>query len=1257
MPKRNLLFKLAIAAMPSLLILGAMAVWLAMPRSPRPENRGAAPRAPDAGGEMAPAAAGGAAAVSESALEPVVRPLAAPSAGGAIGGAVLDPAGTGVAGAEVFLIAIESDGGEALASPAIRDPDDDADGSNGFASLTRRLETRLEASPRSSTSSDGSFRFADAATGVYRVAARAAGLLPDVSDPMVIDEAGAPAAVTLALRTPASVRGVVASPDGSPIEGAEIDAAWSEREARLLVSDPLHEERVLEALLAPRSGTSRSGAAGRFEIGGLFEGGYDLEVAARGFAAARIADAPARETAIEIVLRPEAFLRGEVVDAEGRPIAGAELRLFHLAADANDVPGGDGGAIRPPPRDRAREMQSGADGRFSFGGLARGAYRVEAERAGYLRAVAPLVLVDEPGAGETSLLTLRMEDGHRIWGLVRAAGGAPIANARVRARYQRPIPPQPGDGVPRARRPAPPANENAGRLQETRSAATGPDGAFDISGLPAGLYRLEVSSKDHRDRTLDDLPTDGERIEVELEAGAALAGSVADRRSGEPVPGAAVSHRPGGSAPRRREVRTDADGRFRIDGLDEAGGLVRVEAEGYQTLEAALSAAEGGEELALSLERSGSIGGRVHTGSGSAVERLRVTLLRLLDSPPAAAAKDPQASEARDRRAHRVGHDAYSDAEGAYRIAVPEAGSYQVLVQGRPFAAARSRVVEVPDAAAQIEGVDVSVQHAATVRGVVVGQDQRPIAGARVRALPAREPDAVDGAAADAGAPAAIDDAGETFDAAANAAGEFEIAGLGQGAFRLLARAPGFINARSEVFELGYGGAHAAALVLEPELAISGLVLSPEGDPLPLAELRAEVQGESDGEYWSRERTVSSALGTFRLGRLGNRLYDVRVLAEGYAPALAAAVPAGTGDLRIQLEHLVAAAGKVVGAYSGQPVADFRLRLAIEDEARLSGGERTSIERWREFRSSDGAFSIDGLPPGRYVAEVQAPGHFYGGPFELELKAVEGLQEAVLPLVEIGLIGGWVIDGRGNPVGGARVQALKQWRDPASGVVIYEPYSPSSRGPASGARRDGDAEGAESGEDRAGGGGSDGARGGRGGPERSGRSGRSGRAERSATPGRATTDGDGSFFLPGLEDGIYRLTITHDDFVAREVGDYTIENGSGGAAAIGVRAFLASGATLLGSVRSLAEAEGGALSITLSPAPGDRDAKRPSRTPRKTARLDEAGRFAIRGLEPGTYTLSIRYRRASDGSFASLRRTVEIHDADRERGIAIDLSR
>lgn len=1001
------------------------------------------------------------------------------------------------------------------------------------------------------------------------------------------------------LRQVASIRGIMSAPDGSPIEGAHVEVRWRIPPRDLAAVDRRSADDLLRDALARRSASARSDPSGRFELAGLLGGFYELQAEAPGYGRLEIADVPTGETVLKIFLRPELFLRGEVVDGDGKPVRVAEVRASRIASDPADL----SGAAREVDQQAGKTARTDDDGRFEIGGLSAGVYRVAVERDGYRRLVVPMIALRD-GAGEEEPLVFRLEKGHRIRGSVRDSKGEPISSGSVRARFLRPLPPS-GDA---------PADEAEGGQGDLFSAPV-KGGSFDLGGLPDGLYRLEIGSPSHRARSIEDVPTDGDPLEIDLADARPIDLVVIDHRASVPIAGAAVSLRPAGGEAAASEqeaaspLRTDRNGKARIENLPEGPFIIRVETEGYAVAETEPMDGEGEGELAIALDRAGSVSGRVRSVAGSPVEGLRVSLVRAGDAPAAV----PEPTAVRDAESGagsgRTGRPSWTAADGSYLVAIPEPGSYRVLVEGRPFVAASSAVIEASDPGTAFEGIDIDLRLAGAVRGRVVDPAGLPVGGAQILALPASGSEG-ERAATPAGEPLA-EVSGRSAIARSDALGAFEVAGLREGRFVLLAAAPGFIRARSGAFDLAAGGASSIEIVLEPEMAISGIVTAADGDPIAAAEIRATVRGEGREEPWGEEATISTAPGTFRLGRLASRRYDLRVTARGFASTVIEDVSAGTARLEVRLERPVKLSGKVAGAFTGEPAAQFKLRLEFEAAGRLSPQERQVIGGWRQIHDPGGAFSIDGLPPGRYTIEVEAPGHLEAEPMALELPPGTGLAGVTIPLMESGLLGGIVLDGQALSVAGAEVRALVAVADPATGKIAYRPYSPPR--------------------------------------EEAGR-------DRPAPPIRVTSKDDGRFWLRDLPDGTYRLVISHDDYLTRETGDQTIQDGAGNEASLALVIYLGSGATLFGRVRRMSEIEGGALTLTLRSARGPWAGEgRPAIF--KRASVDSMGDFRFRGLPAGEYVLGAVFRRSSDGTIARIEKTVRIREEIRELGVTLDLAR
>jgi len=1040
-----------------------------------------------------------------------------------------------------------------------------------------------------------------------------------------------------------AIRGVVLTLDGAPIPGARVDAERSPQPRYAAVRDPAGQEdddgeaAADEPLLA-RGGTScLSDARGRFEITGLPVGSYDLEVVARGFGRRRIAAAPAREgttgdEVLRIVLQPELHLRGQVVDRRARAIEGAEVTLTYLAADASGLdPTTWSGSRRPALPGAVHRVRTDAGGRFGFDGLARGVYRAEASGPGHSPTVAPLVEVHERNGPEESHLVFELDAGGRIRGVVRGKNGKPLAGARVR------LAAKPGG------RGAPAGAVGPG----ARAALTVADGAFEIDGLPEDTFRLDVSASGHRDRSIEDVAPGGEPLAVILEPAAPLEGRVIDRSSGEPVPDADLRRRLPGDANKAATAflaRADADGRFRIASLPEEGIAIDVVAEGYSTLEVEAPDPPPGPGWTLGLERSGSVSGRVRAVAKFPVEGLRVSLLR--QAAPGAAAGTRAPGLVEDGRSHLDLGVTSTDAAGFYRAFVPGSGSYRVIVDGDPYATAMSQVIAVPSDQAQVDGIDIALDLAGGAQGFIVAAGAG-VAGARVSVI--TELPAGDASEPSPGDAPGLDSGEEALSFAGirgtrtDATGAFAVGGFAGGVYRLIAGAPGFVTARSEPFQIVPGAVQTVHVELEPEMTISGRIVDTAGAPIPLAEIHAFPGGEA-GAVWNAERSISSALGTFRLCRLAARSYDLRFAADGFGPAAMWSVAAGAEAVEVRLEKLVSLSGKVLGALTGEPAFEFKLRLELQDEGRLSAGDEESLHRWREFSDPAGAFRIDDLPPGRYLVEAAARGHLDASSIELDVPAGEGLEDAEIRLDESGLIAGVVVDGNGNAVSGADVVALERRVDPDRGTVSYRPLRVPSLKPKDAAVKD------------AGGAPGEGAEGRRGRRREGGGREGTGRDD-DWVPAATRTKEDGSFSIRGLPDGTFRLSIAHDDYLPRELGELIFEAGLCQNPSLASSILLAFGVVMRGRVRGLAEAEAGSIRVSLRPVLDSGDDRARRMAVSKSARVDESGHFEIRGLATGDYVLYARYRRASDGSPGSIRRDVNINGAGREQGILLELSR
>ena len=370
-----------------------------------------------------------------------------------LSGRVREAGGGPVVGARVTAALTERDGDLAVPAPAFG-TSSGADGLFSLALLPGRYVLRAEA-------------------GGYATTSELAIVGANIQRDLQLEPAG-----SLAGR-------VVGRPGGEPVPAASVQA------------------RSIEGWSLGRSRAVESDGEGRFRLDGLTPGDFVVEARAAGRAGR---SAPVRVTpgpsAPELVveLADGLALDGRVVDAAGRPVAGAQLTAWSR----------DGG----PPA----EATSAAGGRFRIEGLLPGRYELRAMGPQATRTRAAMKLVNRDLTG----LELRLEGQVIVMGQVIDPSGGTVAGARVMAGTE-------------------PATLGwAGR--SAPATITAADGRFRFQGLDAGRVTLRVEKEEvgsavwveHR------IPAGAVReLTLRLQAGATLTGLVRFE-DGSPAPGAVV---------------------------------------------------------------------------------------------------------------------------------------------------------------------------------------------------------------------------------------------------------------------------------------------------------------------------------------------------------------------------------------------------------------------------------------------------------------------------------------------------------------------------------------------------------------------------------------------------------------------------------------------------------------------------------------------------------------------------------------------
>jgi protocatechuate 3,4-dioxygenase beta subunit len=466
--------------------------------------------------------------------------------------------------------------------------------------------------------------------------------------------------------------GAVVDPAGRPVAGADVH----------LVPSDLSADGA--GLLATTS------SAGRFRIERLAPGSYDLEARAHGFAPATVrgilVSAGGRGPAGlgTVVLDPQAWVEGFVVDPDGRPVPGA--RVLPAPTDASQ-----------PPRD-VGEILTAADGSFQVPGFRAGErLTLRVAREGYAPRTVSGIEVPPPEPLEVVL-----EPAGRIAGTVVDESGRPVEGATVVIREPEAVLP----GIP------------GGRLVGGARADT--EGRFAAEGLPPGRFRLQVAGTGYVSAEAGPFELAAgearEGVEVVLRRGAALEGRITGP-TGEPVAGADVRIVPHGGERGAAPARSDGEGRYRLEGIAEGRRKLHVSHPGFLPAEREADVASGTSRLDFRLETGVEIAGRVISGaSSSPVPGAEVRLL------PMEVRRPTPVKTAR------------SDPEGGFRFAGVPPGRYRLTAEKEGASGGHA---ELQVGAGPAAPVEIRLQPGATLRGRLLGLSPRDLAQVELRAVDA----------------------------------------------------------------------------------------------------------------------------------------------------------------------------------------------------------------------------------------------------------------------------------------------------------------------------------------------------------------------------------------------------------------------------------------------------------------------------------------------------------------------------------------
>ena len=190
---------------------------------------------------------------------------------------------------------------------------------------------------------------------------------------------------------------------------------------------------------------------------------------------------------------------------------------------------------------------------------------------------------------------------------------------------------------------------------------------------------------------------------------------------------------------------------------------------------------------------------------------------------------------------------------------------------------------------------------------------------------------------------------------------------------------PSSETARTVTIVPGADGPETNLVIPRRDMQISGVVLSPSGQPMPAVPIgivradRRPVLG-SVSEALSRGgnfATISDASGTFAVRNLPRGSFTVWATAPEYPEAEARGVQAGDARVRLQFWKGASLSGRTLDR-AGTPREAYTLYLGRRSPA-ARGKQPPDFDAPKEIRNPDGSFVISALRPGEYELLARTP--------------------------------------------------------------------------------------------------------------------------------------------------------------------------------------------------------------------------------------------------------------------------------------------
>lgn len=539
------------------------------------------------------------------------------------------------------------------------------------------------------TDPSGSFRVENVLPGTYTVEIAAAHFATVKKTEIVVLPERIVDLGSLTLTSNSTFRGrVVAARDQTPVPGVPVRVSFVNDGTG--TAPGAGSGMGSGGVLAQNLWTVNSGTDGTFVLNGLGKGSYDVSIEQTSFSPARqrVTFDPEGDTPeVVIQLFRGGSLAGVVSDSSMNPVAGVHI-MASMGADSD-----------------ARVADTGSDGHYFIDGLTPGMYQVSRQsRDGGPPTAGANSKTAQVREGETTTVDFDEEPKIILSGTVRK-GGQPLQSAPI---YLFPVdgpPPHPvkktqtdGDGNYQV------GLDSAGRYQASVRLAT--------TGGPFGQNVVTLSIPDqpqvHQDITF---------------ASNAISGKVTSA-DGKPIKGAIIlaiqNVSAPGVAPKQATSVTQADGTYRLDGVDTGTYRVTAKAPTYAPAEqypVEVTDDQAEVEVDLTMDKGWILTGHVSDPNGQPVTDATVIV-------------------AADGTAESGFLPTQTDRAGTYRITAPTDGSISVAAISPRFAPAVQTNIQ-PPGGDQAPPVDLHATVGGSLRIEVVHRGGgAPVAGAQASYRP-----------------------------------------------------------------------------------------------------------------------------------------------------------------------------------------------------------------------------------------------------------------------------------------------------------------------------------------------------------------------------------------------------------------------------------------------------------------------------------------------------------------------------------------